>query len=180
MDDELGFNEFYVASFQRLVGQVYAMTGSLAESEDAVQEACARAWQRWNKVAGYGDPEAWVRTVAYRITVSSWRKSRNRLVAHRSLERAQVLPGLSPDHLALLSALRRIPAEQRRAIVLHHLVGLSVGEIAEETAVSTGTVKARLARGRRALAPHVSEFAEAPPNADAMQSLPHHRAGREE
>jgi len=42
------------------------MTGSRAEAEDCVQEAYARAWQRWDKVSGYGDPEAWVRTVAVR------------------------------------------------------------------------------------------------------------------
>jgi RNA polymerase sigma-70 factor (ECF subfamily) len=46
--------------------------------------------------------------------------------------------------------------------VLHHLAGLSVEEIARETGAPTGTVKARLARGRRALAPLVSEFDDSP------------------
>jgi len=36
--------------------------------------------------------------------------------------------------------------------VLHHLVGLPVEEVAHELRVPTGTVKSRLARGRRALA----------------------------
>ena len=65
-----------------------------------------------------------------------------------------------PDRLALIAALRAIPAEQRRAVVLHHLAGLSVEEIAHETGAPTGTVKSRLARGRRALAGHVSEYAD--------------------
>jgi RNA polymerase sigma-70 factor (ECF subfamily) len=166
MGDELSFDEFYAASFRRLVGQVYAMTGSLAESEDAVQEAYARAWQRWNKVREYQSPEAWIRVVAYRITVSSGRKARNRLLAHHrnDTERGEV-PGLSPDHLVLMAALRRISDDQRRAIVLHYLVGLSVSEICDETSTPSGTVKARLARGRKALAPYVSEFAEAPSGA---------------
>ena len=69
-------------------------------------------------------------------------------------------PGASPDRLALVAALREIPAEQRRAIVLHHLVGLTVEEISHETGTPTGTVKSRLARGRRALAGHVSEYAD--------------------
>ena len=47
-------------------------------------------------------------------------------------------------------------------IVLHHLVGLSIEEIAAETRAPTGTVKARLVRGRKALAPLVSEFDEPP------------------
>lgn len=160
MSHELDFDEFYAASFRRVVGQVYAMTGSLAESEDSVQEAFARAWQRWNKVHEYGDPEAWVRTVAYRISVSSWRKAANRVRAHRRAEEPDEVPGMNPDRLALMRALRAISAEQRQAIVLHHLVGLSVEEIARETGAPSGTVKARLVRGRKALAPHVSEFAE--------------------
>lgn len=171
MSGELGFDEFYAASFRRLVGQVYAMTGSLAESEDAVQEAYARAWERWNKVRECNSPEAWIRTVAYRITVSAGRKARNRLLAHRRHDTEREVPGLSPDHLALMSALRQISDEQRRAIVLHYLVGLSVEEICDETSTPSGTVKSRLARGRKALAPYVSEFAEAPSAAGGRESI---------
>jgi RNA polymerase sigma-70 factor (ECF subfamily) len=111
-------------------------------------------------VAGYEDPEAWVRTVAYRIAVSSWRRTVSRLRAHRRGARHEEEPGASPDRMALVAALREIPVEQRRAIVLHHLVGLSVEEISFETGTPTGTVKSRLARGRRALASHVSEYAD--------------------
>ena len=93
--------------------------------------------------------------------MNSWQKARNRLTAHRA-DRHHQLPGLSPDLVALVSALRKIPEAQRRAIVLHHLAGLSVEEIAHETSAPTGTVKARLARGRRALAPLVSEFDDGP------------------
>lgn len=181
MGGELGFDEFYAASFRRLVGQVYAMTGGLAESEDAVQEAYARAWQRWNKVRDYEAPESWIRTVAYRIAVSSGRKARNRLAAHRrsGSEAESEVPGLGPDHIALMSALRRVPDEQRRALVLHYLVGLSVAEICDETSAPSGTVKARLARGRKALAPFVSEFAEAPSGAPSRKSARRYEAGEE-
>ena len=58
----------------------------------------------------------------------------------------------SDDYTALVAALRQISADQRRAIVLHHLCDLSVEEVARETGAPTGTVKARLARGRAALA----------------------------
>ena len=155
------FDMFYAATSRRLVGQIFAMTGDLSEAEDAVQEAYIRAWRRWPRIRAYDDPEAWLRVVAYRITVNSWQKARNRLTAHRA-GRHHELPGLSPDLVALVSALRKIPETQRRAIVLHHLAGLSVEEIARETGAPTGTVKARLARGRRALAPLVSEFDDSP------------------
>ena len=155
------FDMFYAATSRRLVGQIFAMTGDLSEAEDAVQEAFIRAWRRWPRIRAYDDPEAWLRVVAHRITVNSWRKARNRLTAHR-VGRHPELPGLSPDLVALVSALRKIPEPQRRAIVLHHLAGLSIDEIARETGAPTGTVKARLARGRKALAPLVSEFDDSP------------------
>ena len=136
---------------------MYAMTGNRAEAEDAVAEAYLKAWDRWDTVRDCDSPEAWVRRVASRIAVSSWRKAVNRLKAHHREAIDQQVDGLSPDHVALVHALRQIPADQRRVIVLHHLVGLSVGEIAHEVGAPTGTVKARLARGRKAMAAHLND-----------------------
>lgn len=152
------FDAFYAATSRRLVGQLFAMTGNLSEAEDAVQEAYTRAWQRWSTISAYEEPEAWIRTVAYRISVNSWRKARNRLTAHHRSGRHGEEPELSPDLVAVVSALRRIPEAQRRVIVLYHLVDLSIEQIAQEIGAPTGTVKARLARGRKALEPLVSEL----------------------
>jgi RNA polymerase sigma-70 factor (ECF subfamily) len=158
---EQDFDAFYASTHRRIVGQIYAMTGSLHEAEDCTQEAYARAWQQWAKLsADYGNPEAWVRTVAARLAVSSWRKAVNRLKAHRREQPPAEVPGMNPDHIAVIAALRKISADQRRAIVLHHYAGLSIEEIAAETGAPPGTVKARLSRGRRALAPHLTEFAD--------------------
>ena len=52
----------------------------------------------------------------------------------------------------LYRALRELPRGQREAIVLHHLAQLPVAEVAAQLRVPVGTVKARLARGRAALA----------------------------
>jgi RNA polymerase sigma-70 factor, ECF subfamily len=156
------FDAFYASTSGRVLGQLFAMTGNRSEAEDAVAEAYARAWQRWSTVGGYADPEAWVRTVAYRISVSAWRKATTRLLANRRRGGTDNMPGLTPDRVALAAALRRIPAEQRRVIVLHYLVGMSVDEISHETRSPVNTVKSRLARGRRALADKVSEFADEP------------------
>ncbi|HUN33162.1 MAG TPA: SigE family RNA polymerase sigma factor [Trebonia sp.] len=159
MSHELEFSAFFTGSFRRIVGQVYASTGNLAEAEDSVQEAYARAWQRWDEVREYGNPEAWIHTVAYRKSVEAWRKAVSRTAAHRRAVTPSEVPGPSPDQLALVTGLRRIGPEQRRAIVLYHLVGLSIAEIAAQTGAPEGTIKARLNRGRKALAPHVSPSA---------------------
>jgi RNA polymerase sigma-70 factor, ECF subfamily len=147
------FDGFYAATRDRLLHVVYAMTGDLAEAQDVVQEAYARAWQRWSSLAGYDDPAAWVRTVAWRLAVSRRRKARNRLGAALRLHAVPAAPvEPSPDTAVIVAALRRLPDAQRRALALHYLCDLSVEAVATETGVSAGTVKSRLSRGREALA----------------------------
>ncbi|SDZ17584.1 RNA polymerase sigma-70 factor, ECF subfamily [Micromonospora pattaloongensis] len=152
MDRDEGFEEFYRTSRHRVVTVLYALGGDLTEAQDAAQEAYVRAWQRWSQVSEYGDPEAWVRTVGYRLLVDRWRKIRNGIAAYRRHGPDPAAGPPSENTVALVAALRRLPAEQRQAIVLHHLADLSVAEIAAQTDTPTGTVKARLARGRKALA----------------------------
>jgi RNA polymerase sigma-70 factor (ECF subfamily) len=83
----------------------------------------------------------------------------NRGIAHRRDGTGAPSPEISPDYVAIVAALRKISESQRRAIVLHHLVGLSVTEIAAETGASPSAVKAQLARGRQALSIHLSDAA---------------------
>ena len=147
------FDAFYKGSFPRVVGQVYAMCGDLAEAQDCTQEAFVRAWDRRRSLEQAHSPEAWVRTVAWRLAVSRWRRSR---LSQRPPDRARGSRVSTPEpdvaHTALVAALRQISPDQRRAIVLHYLCDRSVAEIAEETGAPAGTVKARLSRGRSALA----------------------------
>ncbi|SCL30663.1 RNA polymerase sigma-70 factor, ECF subfamily [Micromonospora rhizosphaerae] len=151
-DTRSSFDTFYRATRQRLFEFLYALTGNAAEAQDVLHEAYARAWQRWSVVSRYEAPEAWVRTVARRVAVSRWRRARNLLAAHQRAGPPGALPGPNADSIALVAALARLPIEQRTAIVLHHLCDLPVAEVARETDAPVGTVKARLARGRRALA----------------------------
>lgn len=150
--DEEAFDAFYTEAFSRLVGQITAMIGNRTEAQDCVQEAFVRAWDQRRKLDTAQSPEAWVRTVAYRLAVSRWRRT---VRAFRQPDRAVEVrtartPG--PDRVALDRALAQISPDQRRAVVLHHYCDMSVNEIAEELHVPVGTVKARLSRGRAALA----------------------------
>ena len=152
MSGPLGFDEFYRHTRERLLAYLYAVGGELTEAQDAAQEAYARAWQRWASVGAMADPEAWVRTVGWRVLANRWRSLRGRASAYRRHGAPSEVPGPSEDTVMLVTALRRLPADQRLAIVLHHVVGLPVASVAEETGVPVGTVKARLSRGRQALA----------------------------
>jgi len=72
------------------------------------------------------------------------------------------VPELSPDHVTLMAALERLPRAQREAIAMHDLADLPVHEIAAALGVPPGTVKARLSRGRAALADLLSDGPEVP------------------
>ncbi|WP_432476851.1 RNA polymerase sigma factor [Nocardioides sp. GXQ0305] len=159
--DETEFDAFYTASFPRLVGQLYAMIGDREEAHDCVQEAFVRAWSHRRRLRTADHPEAWVRTTAYRLAVSRWRRA---VRARRSPDRA-VSPALTADppdeaHVALVAALRKLPEPQRRALVLHHIADLPVHEVAREVDSPEGTVKARLSRGRDALAALIADTPE--------------------
>jgi RNA polymerase sigma-70 factor (ECF subfamily) len=148
------FDDFYRHSRDRLVGRIAALTGDPAEAHDHVQEAFVRAWSRWDSVGAMDDPEAWVRRVAYHLAVSRWRRARRTVFG---LSRDEAVPDWNAEQLALLDALRALPAKEREAVVLHHLIGLPVEEIATELRAPSGTVKSWLARGRAHLAAALTE-----------------------
>lgn len=150
--DEVEFDEFFSASYHRVCRQVYAMIGNVDEAQECTQEAFAKAWAHRRTLDGTKHPEAWVRTVAYRMAVSRWRKvQRSWRQPDRALSPPPVAgpPGEAP--VVVVAALKQLPEDQRRVIVMHHLADLSVREIAAELALPEGTVKARLSRGRVAL-----------------------------
>ena len=187
------FDQFYTATATRTVAAVYAVTGDLSEAEDAVQEAYARAWQRWDRLTADGDPAPWVRTVALRLAVSTWRKTRTRMRAHFRHGPPPDAPALAPDRVALVAALRALGDDQRTAVVLHHLLDLPIEEIARETGVSSAAVRTRLSRGRKALGARLREEpddpepaatavpvrAPAPPAADRRTARPGSRRTEE-
>jgi RNA polymerase sigma-70 factor (ECF subfamily) len=159
--DEREFEDFYAAVFDRLVGQLYLVTGNLQDAEDVVQEALTRAAVRWSRLRRYRVPEAWVRRVAMNLASDRFRRARRRLAVTVRL-RVDLESRQPPaDVPGLTEALRVLPMAQRKAVVLHHLLDLPVDQVAAELGVPVGTVKSRLARARGALATLLASEAEA-------------------
>lgn len=147
------FDAFYQASARRVVLYLYAVCGDLADAQDLAQEAYARAWQHWPKVSVFDNPEGWVRAVAWRLAANRWRGVRRRWAAQARMGPPDVLTASpSPDRVAVVAALQQLPAAQRQAVALHYLLDMSVNDIAYSTGTPAGTIKARLSRGRTALA----------------------------
>ncbi len=163
MTNEEFVQEVYGASYRRLVGQLYAVCGDLPTAEDIVQEAFVRAVAHARTFRKTDNPEAWLRRVALNVHHSRWRRmKRHAGLTARITPRPETEYGyeLSPDHVALVRALAELPSAQREAVVLHHVADLPVHEIAASLGVPSGTVKARLVRGRAALATALAEREE--------------------
>jgi RNA polymerase sigma-70 factor, ECF subfamily len=172
------FDEFYAGNYGRFVVQLYAVTGSLPDAEDAVQEAFARASVHWGRVRAYELPEAWVRRVALNLAFTGLRRARRAMEAltRAAPPPAPPLPGAS---LELVEALRRLPLQFRQVLVLHYqkrlahyrdvrpddlqgsrglgnaqasFADLPVERVAGELGIAVGTAKSRLSRARDALA----------------------------
>jgi RNA polymerase sigma factor (sigma-70 family) len=147
MRQRADFGAHFEANYQRLVAQLFAITLNSAEAHDVVQDAYSRAWQQWSAIGRSPDPAAWVRRIAVRSTVRSWRRNLAWLGIGRPKPVAD--EAVDPRTAAVLAALARLPIGERRAVVLHHMVGWSVAEIATVERSSPGAVNVRLARAAR-------------------------------
>jgi RNA polymerase sigma-70 factor (ECF subfamily) len=165
--------ELYAGSYQRLVLQLYGVTGDLNEAQDAVQETFIAALSAPRQFRSKHNPEAWIRRVAVNHARNRWRRRRTLLWLFRA--GATAVSDNSPDRVALVTAMRELPESQRVTLALYYLGDLSINEVAETLRVPTGTVKARLSRGRRALAALLDDHVDerpAPLNSTIRQECP--------
>ena len=150
------FTDCYAASFAPIAGQLAVYLGSVDEAQEVTQEAFTRAWTRWGRIARYDDPSAWVRRVAWNLATSRIRRVRTAL-RHRQSHRPEPVAGPGPERVAIETALAALPPNQRRAVVLHYLVGLPVAEIADLCRAREGAVRTWLYRGRLTLAHQLTD-----------------------
>lgn len=163
-DLDTGFAELYAAHRTVVFSTALRITGRWADAEDLTAEAFLRAYRA---LSGYDadrigelQPRSWLLT----ILLNTWRNSR-RTAAHQpattSLEHAPepADPAGSVEQQVernetgrtLAAQLLRLPDHQRVAVVLRHVSGLSIDEIAEVLGVPAGTVKSHISRGLRRL-----------------------------
>ncbi len=153
-------DELYDASYRRLVVQLYAICGDLAEAEDAVQEAFVTALRKRREFARVANQEAWVRTVAVNWLRSGWRHAAVVRRYQAKVPGPQAAIEVGPEHVAVVTALEQVDPDQRHIVVLHYLADLGTADIAAELGIPQGTVKSRLSRARTRLAELLDETEE--------------------
>lgn len=146
---QMDFTRFFEESSPGLLRLCYLTTLDVEAAADAAQEAMARAWRDWDRVAADGsDPGAWARTVALNLCRDGWRRART-AAAHPVAPPAP-RPDDLPD-LDLRRALAALSARQREAVVLRYWADLDLDAVATAMGVSVGAVKQHLARAHRHL-----------------------------
>lgn len=148
------FDDHFRYHYPRLVRSLGA---GADDAEAAVQEAFMEAHLRWRTVSRLDDPIGWVRRVAVRRILNQHRSHGRKI---RAVQRLEVDVSSLGDHdsagitrLDLAGAIRALPPRQRVALVLYHLDGLPVREVADAMGVSEGTVKSQLHDARANLRP---------------------------
>lgn len=148
-----GFAEFYGREHRAVMGLAFVLTGRRCMADDLAQDAFVSAYRRWDSIATYDDPGAWVRRVVANQAVSVYRRTVSEAKALVLLRRGSEPQAEVADRTEeLWRAVRRLPRRQAQAIVLKYVDGRNVGDIARILNCSENTVKTHLARARQKLA----------------------------
>ena len=185
----------YEILIQRFEQPVYNLVSRLVDdpgdAADVAQEVFLKVFR---KVGGFRS-ESSLKTWIYRIAVNEARNQRRWFIRHRGKEIALESetdaqgpqdwlsdPGRSPfqtavdqeTHALIESALQKVNANYRAALVLREVEGLSYEEISEVLEVSLGTVKSRILRGREALRKHLVDRLRTTPAVELPLALGAH------
>lgn len=159
---DLGFDAFYRREYAGTVRLAYALTGRLDLAEELAQDAFLACHRRWDKVAGYDDPVAWMRRVVTNRCISSGRRhvTELRLLARLGRERP-VAPVLDERSDQLWEAVRSLPRRQAQVLALAFADDLDVRTIAATLGIGEESVRTHLRRGRAAVAARLVEVPDA-------------------
>jgi RNA polymerase sigma-70 factor (ECF subfamily) len=146
--DEEAFASIARGLADRLFVVAHRILRDVGRAEDAVQQALVTAWRELPALRETERFEAWL----HRILVHACYAEAKRASKWSANIVALPIDGpATPDTTediitrdALDRGFRRLPPEQRAAFVLHHYLGWSVPEIAENLGVPPETIKSRL------------------------------------
>ena len=141
-----GFEHRFTELFGCAYRIAFRLLGDRDDAADVAQEACARAFARWERLARGGDPAPWVTRVAANLAIDRWRRRR------RDRVRAVEPPTATGDaadgtRVDLHRALAVLSRRQRQVVVLRWLADLPETTVAGLLGCSVGTVKQHNRRG---------------------------------
>ena len=151
--------------FDRIHAVCRRIAGSTRDADDAAQEALIRIVRALDRFDGRASFSTWSYRIATNAALDELRKRSRRPQLHVVGDDAERGTGVAEpaddlaqrrvegvvDRLAIDAALAELPEEFRVPVVMRDVGDLDYAEIAEALSVPIGTVKSRIARGRRML-----------------------------
>jgi len=134
-----------------------AILGDEADARDAAQETFVLAWRELPRLRDSEKFEAWLQRIAVNAARMTLRARGRRRVREIPSSQVDALAGhvatdpAGADAARLGAALERLDVDQRAILVLHHLDGRPLAELATILDIPVGTAKSRLFAARRAL-----------------------------
>lgn len=155
-DPSSGFVALYEREFAVVAHAAYQILWSPAQAQEVTQDAFTVAFSRWPEVSHLDRPGAWVRRVAINMALKARRRN-DRESDETYEDTVDDGTGSVDDRATLAAAIRRLPDQQRLAVVLHYFHDLPVADVAESLGCAEGTVKVHLHRARRSLGRYLTE-----------------------
>lgn len=160
--DAAAMDELLQRHFQRVHAVCRRIAGASRDADDAAQEAMIRIVRSIDRFDGRSAFGTWAYRIATNTALDELRKRKRRPQLHavgddevRSPEPVDPLADRSveavADRLAIDAALAELPEEFKAPVVMRDVADLDYAEIAEALGIPVGTVKSRIARGRRLL-----------------------------
>ena len=172
--------------YRRHGSEVYryalAVLGNHADAEDVAQTTFLNAYRSLEQGVRPRKPSNWLLTIASNAIKQRFRQE---LARPRQVELDDRLADASGDDDGptvgeLLTALSRIPPQQRQAIVLREFEGRSYNEMAEILGVTTSALETLLFRARRSLAEELEHHLSCTDAQLAVSQAADRRLGRKE
>jgi len=180
--DVQAFNQLVLRYQPILFGAVFRLLGDYDTAADVTQDAFLAAYRGIATYRGGSSFRAWLLRIGSNMACDYWRRvqrhpsdSLDALTDVDEPQSAEVLNALATNNTEdnpeerLLSqelqeliqrGIQRLPLDQRVAIVLCDIEGLSYEEVAAATQTTLGTVRSRIARGREKLRTYLSQYRE--------------------
>lgn len=148
--DKEAFGELYEQYVDRIYNYVYYRTGNVEDAEDLTARIFFKAMQHIGNYHDRGVPfSAWLYRIAHNL-VANWHRDRSRrkiisiddIVQWQAPEKGpEFITQLMEDKDALLTAIRRLPADRQELLIFKFVEQLSNAEIGEIMGRSEGAIK---------------------------------------
>jgi RNA polymerase sigma-70 factor (ECF subfamily) len=154
--ERAAMNALLERHYDRLYTICYRIAGDPADAADGCQEALLAIVRGLPRFDGRSAFTTWSYRVATNACLDEMRrKNRRPLPVEETIEPRDDRPGLAQqvaDRVTVDDLLPKLPEEFRVPVVLRDVAGLDYAEIADALQLAPGTVRSRIARGRRQLA----------------------------